>query len=190
FEEQAARTPDAVAVAFEDRQLTYAELNKKANRLAWRLRALGVGPEIRVCLLLERSAEMIAAMLGALKAGGAYVPLDPAYPEERLSFMIRDSGAVVLLTERHLCARALVDDVRIVYLGDEFSGGEHACAPRDVTAANLAYVIYTSGSTGKPKGIAVTHGGVVNNIVDLNARFAVGPGDNALAVSSPSFDMS
>src|SRR5262245_51733403 len=97
FEEQAARTPDAVAVAFEDRQLTYAELNKKANRLAWRLRALGVGPEIRVCLLLERSAEMIAAMLGALKAGGAYVPLDPAYPEERLSFMIRDSGAVVLL---------------------------------------------------------------------------------------------
>ena len=141
---QAARTPEAVAVTFERESLSFGALDRRSNGLAWRLRGLGVGPEVRVGIALERSLEMVIAVLGVLKAGGAYLPLDPSYPAERLAFMVEDSGAAVILESP---------------LGDEEAAEAPPCA---VGAANTAYVIYTSGSTGRPKGVQVPHRALAN----------------------------
>ena len=160
FAEQVARTPSAVAVVFEDRRLSYRELDERSSRLAHHLRGLGVGPEVVVGLCVERSPEMLVGLLGILKAGGAYLPLDPDYPEERLGFMLADAGAPVLLTQSALVARLGGPDVRVVCLDADWAS--IAGAPASVPASgldprNTAYVIYTSGSTGTPKGVAVTH---------------------------------
>ncbi|AGC44904.1 non-ribosomal peptide synthetase [Myxococcus stipitatus DSM 14675] len=193
FRAQAARTPDAVAVAGDDATLTYAELEGRANALAWRLRDAGVGPEVRVGLCLERSAAMMVAMLGVLKAGGAYVPLDPDYPRERLAFMLEDSGAAVLLTETHLQGSIPPGRARVVLLDDASVDAREA---RDVppasgtSTASLAYVIYTSGSTGRPKGVMVPHGGVANFFTAMDARLGHQPVGSWLAVTSISFDIS
>ncbi|HZH78419.1 MAG TPA: amino acid adenylation domain-containing protein, partial [Archangium sp.] len=163
-EARVKQSPDAVAVSYEDQHLTYRELNRRANRLAHHLRALGVGPETKVGLALERSLEMVVAILGVLKAGGAYVPLDPAYPKERLAFMLQDSRVPVLLTQARLRESFPPSDAEVICLDvpDPVLDSRNEADPRPLaTSANLAYVIYTSGSTGKPKGALLSHAEVV-----------------------------
>ena len=175
FEEQVRRGPNEVALVFNDRQVTYDELNKRANQLAHRLKKLGVGPEVIVGLALDRSVEMIVGLLAILKAGGAYLPLDPSYPRERLAFMIEQTNAPIILTLKHLLERLPASQAGVIALDDsgdlKFEDDENP-----VTASvpeNLAYVIYTSGSTGKPKGVSITHRSVVRLVKETNyARFA------------------
>jgi len=168
FAAQAARTPRAVAVTFGAVSLSYAEVEARANRIANRLARLGVGPEVRVGLCLERGPELIPAILGVMKAGGAYVPVDPAHPAERIGYVLEDAAVAVLLTQARLLAGAPVRSVVPVVCVDrdaEAIAAEPAEAPEPaVTSENLAYVIYTSGTTGRPKGVAMHHRGVVNYI--------------------------
>ena len=155
FEDQAARAPEAVALVFEGARLSYGELNARANRLAHRLRAQGVGPETIVGLCVERSFEMIVGLLGVLKAGGAYLPIDPDYPRERILFMIEDAAPALVLTQDHLRER-LPETVQTLRLDADWEeiARERAENPAPTaTPQNLAYVIYTSGSTGRPKGV-------------------------------------
>ncbi|MCX6917256.1 MAG: amino acid adenylation domain-containing protein, partial [Verrucomicrobia bacterium] len=165
FEEQVERTPEAVAVVFEGQSLTYRELNARANQLAHYLRSLGVGPEVLVGLCLERSLEMVVALLGILKAGGAYVPLDPGYPPNRLALMLDDAQVAVLLTQKKLARHSMVHEARVICLDDlepaALSSHTETNPPNLASPANLAYVIFTSGSTGRPKGVLVTHHNVV-----------------------------
>ncbi len=168
FEDQVRATPDAVAVSFEGRQWTYAELNRRSNQLAHRLRDLGVGPEVQVGMCTERSLEMIVALLGTLKAGGAYVALDPDYPADRLAFMLGETGAPVLLTQENLAGRLPATDAHVIRLDADWESvaGESEEDPENLTTAeNLAYVIFTSGSTGKPKGTCIPHRAVVRLVV-------------------------
>ncbi|HEY0079206.1 MAG TPA: amino acid adenylation domain-containing protein [Pyrinomonadaceae bacterium] len=171
FEEQAERTPEAVAVVYEDERLTYTELNRRANRIANYLGALGVGAETPVGIMLERSPQLIAALVGVLKAGGYYVPLDPQYPQERLSFMLEDSRVGVLLTEERLAESVPPFEGRIVRLdadAAEIARQSDANPEVKVGAENLAYVIYTSGSTGRPKGVSVPQRAVVRLVKETN----------------------
>ncbi|HVG10832.1 MAG TPA: non-ribosomal peptide synthase/polyketide synthase, partial [Thermoanaerobaculia bacterium] len=156
FEAQAARTPDAPALVHSDVTLTYRELDRRAGRVARRLRALGVGPEQRVGICMERTPALVIGLLGILKAGGAYAPVDPAYPRERQAFLLEDAGAPVLLTEEALLERLPPFAGRILLLEDE-GPDEGEWSPPLVEPENLAYVIYTSGSTGRPKGVAIEH---------------------------------
>ncbi len=164
FEEQAEKTPDAVAVVFEDQQLTYSELNARANQLAHYLQDMGVGPEVLIGICVERSLEMIVGLLGILKAGGAYVPLDPAYPKERLAFMLEDSHVPVLLTQDRLLERLPEYKGHIVCIDTNW---QLICRKREkyfackVKSDTLIYILYTSGSTGKPKGVMIEHRNVV-----------------------------
>ncbi|QEI43192.1 Linear gramicidin synthase subunit B [Dolichospermum sp. UHCC 0315A] len=175
FEEQVERNPDAVAVAFEEQQLTYHELNCRANQLAHYLQSLGVGADVLVGICVERSWEMIVGLLGILKAGGAYVPLDPDYPTERLSFMLADTQIKVLLTQQNLVEKLQKHQVKLVCLDTDWHliaqcSQDNAIATpiADVQATNLAYVIYTSGSTGQPKGVEVVHRGVNRLLFGVN----------------------
>ena len=171
FEQQAERTPDAVAVVFEDQKLTYRELNERANKLAHYLQQLGVQPEVLVGICVERSLEAIVGLLGILKAGGAYVPLDPTYPKERLSFMLEETQVSVLLTQAHLAESLPAHQAHLICLDSDWEiiaqHGEENPAPL-VTSSNLAYIMYTSGSTGKPKGASVTQRGVVRLVKGSN----------------------
>jgi amino acid adenylation domain-containing protein len=192
FEEQAARTPDAIALTFKDQTLTYSQLNQRANQLAHYLKRQGVGPESMVGLMIERSPEMAVGLLGILKAGGAYVPLDPSYPQDRLSFMLEDSGADVLLTQKDLAetlpgcaAQVVLIDTERERLDDESTGDP----VRGVRPENVAYVIYTSGSTGRPKGVMVTHQGVVNYLSWAINAYAVEDGNGAPVHSPVGFDL-
>jgi methionyl-tRNA formyltransferase len=174
FEAQVEQTPDAVAVVFEDEQLTYKELNQRANQLAHHLGNLGVGPEVLVGICVERSLEMVVGLLGILKAGGAYVPLDPAYPPERLAFMLEDASVGVLLTQARLVESLPKHQGRIVCLDTDWEIIERQSEENpgcSLTPENLAYVIYTSGSTGKPKGVLVPHSGVSNLATALHPDF-------------------
>ncbi|HEX7242264.1 MAG TPA: condensation domain-containing protein, partial [Longimicrobiaceae bacterium] len=159
FAEQAARTPGAVALVFGAERVTYAELDARADRLAAELRARGVGPDVRVGLCVERSAEMWTGVLAILKAGGAYVPLDPEYPAERLAFMLADSGARTVVAGEVAGRMSFGEGVEVVRVGE---GGAFDAPQPAVHPDNLAYVIYTSGSTGRPKGVAVAHRPLVN----------------------------
>ncbi len=192
FAEQVERTPDAVAVAFEGERLTYGELDRRANQLAHHLRGLGVGPEVRVGLCVERSPAMVVGLLGVVKAGGAYVPLDPGYPSERLGFMLRDAGVPVLLTQASLEQGLPEHGARVVRLDADRSAiaREPAHAPGSgVEPRNLAYVIYTSGSTGRPKGVAIPHGGLVQYLTWAVAAYGSGSGQGSPVHSSLSFDL-
>ncbi len=191
FEAQAQRTPGRVAAVYSDEELTYRELNARANQLAHYLQKLGIGPETRVAILMERSLEMLVALLGVLKAGGAYVPLDPEYPQERLAFMLDDSGALVLLTQQHLVhllpgGRTICVDTESQTIAAE-SAENLQC---DVTARNVAYVIYTSGSTGRPKGAAIEHRSVTNFSHWARESFEPEAFNGTLALSSICFDLS
>src|SRR5882724_7753401 len=198
FEEQVKRTPEAVAVVFEDANLTYGELNRRANQLAHYLRGLGVKPDERVGICVERGLEMVVGLLAILKAGGAYVPLDPAYPVERLRYMLEDSAPVVLLTQGHL--QELLGGIReslpVLDLTDanppwnQQPETDLDRAAMGLTPEHLAYVIYTSGSTGEPKGVMVEHRGLRNTLVYAWKRFAVCDQDVMVAVASSAFDIS
>ena len=171
FEAQAARHPDAIAVVFGEEQLTYGELDARANRLAHHLRTLGVGPDVLVGLCAERSTEMVVGLVGILKAGGAYVPLDPRYPRERLHFIIEDTGLDVLVTHGS-SAPALPTRCRVVPV-DSTSPGTDSNGPAHGKSPNhLAYVIYTSGSTGVPKGVAIEHHSTVSFLRWVRTAFA------------------
>ena len=167
FERQVAETPEAFAAEFEGEQLTYAELNARANQLAHHLRSLGVGPGVRVGLCLEHSFETLIALLGTLKAGGVYVPLEPAHPRAKLAFVLTDAAIPVLLTQQRLLDRLPETDAKILCLDTGWAEIAPASVenPRDVVnASDTAYVIYTSGSTGQPKGVKIQHAALVNYI--------------------------
>ncbi|RMT12872.1 Pyoverdine sidechain peptide synthetase II, D-Asp-L-Thr component, partial [Pseudomonas amygdali pv. mori] len=158
IETQAERTPLAIALTFAGEQLSYQQLNSRANQLAHKLREQGVGPDVRVGLAAERSLDMIVGMLAILKAGGAYVPLDPDYPQDRLSFLMQDSGIELLLTQAHLLGQLPIPaHVQTLDLADSLDGNSTENPVNQTSPDNLAYVIYTSGSTGKPKGTLLAH---------------------------------
>lgn len=193
FEEQAARTPDAVAVADDERSWTYQELNQRANQLAHYLSKLAVGPETLVGLCMERSLESVLAMLGILKAGGAYLPLDPVYPKARLAYMLEDSQASFLLALQQTRdmlppsgARVIVLDVEAMEIARQSTRN----LQNRVTSENLAYVIYTSGSTGRPKGVMAGHGGLRNLAAAQIKAFHLTPDSCVLQFASLSFDAS
>ncbi|NUQ74150.1 MAG: amino acid adenylation domain-containing protein [Polyangiaceae bacterium] len=187
FEAHAERTPDAIAAVFEGQELTYGELNRRANVLAHRLREQGVGPDVPVGIFVERSLDTLVGFLGILKAGGAYVPLDPEYPVERLQLMLEDSRASVLLA-RPAEASKLSFKGRILDIAAG-SGGAAGNQASHANASGIAYVMFTSGSTGRPKGVAVTHRGVVRLVVRTNYIDVV-PSDRVLHASNLSFDAS
>ncbi|WP_158501755.1 type I polyketide synthase [Vitiosangium sp. GDMCC 1.1324] len=192
FEAQVKRTPDAVALIFQKEQLTYAELNARANQLAHRLKSLGVGPEVLVAICIDRSIDMMVGLLGILKAGGAYVPLDPGYPEDRLAFMLEDSGAKVLVMGEgapRTLAAAPVKRIRLDSDRESLARESIANPVSGVRSNHLAYILYTSGSTGKPKGTEVSHRNVVNFFAGMDERLG-GDVGTWLAVTSISFDIS
>ncbi|HEX2188359.1 MAG TPA: amino acid adenylation domain-containing protein, partial [Longimicrobiaceae bacterium] len=193
FEAQARRTPAAVAVEYDGRALAYAELNARANRLAHHLHSLGVGPDARVALCVERGVEMVVAMLAVLKAGGAYVPLDPSYPDERLRYMLADSRPAVLLASRSQAARLAEAGVPVLDPADEGAWAHLPATdprPAGLSPDHLCYVIYTSGSTGRPKGVAVPHRGVASLLADVQRRAPIGESDGCSLWTSTSFDVS
>ncbi len=192
FEEQVERTPEAVAVVYEDERVTYGELNSRANQLAHYLRGMGVGPEVLVGICVERSVEMVIGLLGILKAGGAYVPLDPEYPRERLAFMLEDARVSVLLTEERLLEKLPASEARVVLLDVDWERISHQSGKNgvsEVSGANRAYVIYTSGSTGSPKGVQILHGALVNFLTSMSQRPGLRESDSLLAVTTLSFDI-
>lgn len=192
FEEQVERTPDNIAVVFEDQQLNYRELNARANQLAHYLQNLGVGPDVLVGICVERSLEMIVGLLGILKAGGGYVPLDPAYPQERLDFMLGESQAQVLLTQSPLAARFTHHDIPVVYLDSDWqkiAEFEEENPENTTTAKNLIYTIFTSGSTGKAKGVAIEHRQLLNYLNGIQERCLSKPGGQFALVSTFAADL-
>jgi amino acid adenylation domain-containing protein/non-ribosomal peptide synthase protein (TIGR01720 family) len=205
FEAQAKRTPDAVALEFEEQRLSYRELDGRANRLARYLRRIGVGAEERVAVLLERSVEMVVGLLGILKAGGAYVPLDAEYPAERLALMLKDTGARVVITQERL--RGVLDGMAASDGGDkeaviaaqvvsldvdwrEIEQESDEKIESGVNLDNLAYVIYTSGSTGRPKGVMISHGAICNRLLWIQRAFPMTEADRLLQKTPFSFDAS
>ncbi|MGK8694979.1 amino acid adenylation domain-containing protein [Pseudomonas aeruginosa] len=189
--ERARMAPDAVAVIFDEEKLTYAELDSRANRLAHALIARGVGPEVRVAIAMQRSAEIMVAFLAVLKAGGAYVPLDIEYPRERLLYMMQDSRAHLLLTHSHLLERLPIPEglsCLSVDREEEWAGFPAYDPELALHGDNLAYVIYTSGSTGMPKGVAVSHGPLIAHIVATGERYEMTPEDCELHFMSFAFD--
>jgi len=193
FEAQAERTPDAPALCHDKTEWSYRELNERANQVAHYLRSLGVGPEVPVGLLLTRSMEMVAALLGVLKAGGAYVPIDPEYPRERLSFMLKDAAVNVLLTESQfesvLAEQVDVNIVELEAAKHEIKQQSVENPPRSAKAQHLAYIIYTSGSTGQPKGAMVTHDALVNYAQAMAHRLPLQASDRILQFASLGFDV-
>ncbi|SDI16705.1 non-ribosomal peptide synthase domain TIGR01720/amino acid adenylation domain-containing protein [Pseudomonas flavescens] len=187
---RAAEQPEATALIFGELAFSYAELNRRANRLAHRLRELGVGPEARVGLAVERSAEMIVALLAILKAGGAYVPLDPAYPAERLRYLMEDSGIALLLTHSWLRdSLPVVGGVTLLELDGENLTALPEHDPQNLNhPGNLAYLIYTSGSTGQPKGVSVAHGPLAMHCLAIGELYGMTPQDRELQFASISFD--
>jgi amino acid adenylation domain-containing protein/FkbM family methyltransferase len=189
FEQQAARTPDVPAVVFRGEQLTFAELNMKANRLAHQLRRLGVGAEVPVALCVERSVEMLVGVLAILKTGGAYVPLDPAQPKQRLAFMLDDARVPVVITQQKLSESLPTTPAQIICIDDPDQAQQDeridnlSVLP---TPENLAYIIYTSGSTGKPKGVMVRHRAVCNLVAALNnAIYSNHPAQLRVSMNAP-----
>ena len=195
FEEQVERTPDATALEYQDKRVTYQELNRKANQLAHYLISLGIGPEKLVGICVERSIEMVVGLLGILKAGGAYVPLDPAYPRERLRFMLEDADISLLVTQENLLD--LTQDSTVstqlcdVCLDRDWPAIAQTRSdnPTGIESHNLAYVIYTSGSTGRPKGVQIEHRSVVNCLASIGRAIDLSEHDAWLAVTTISFDI-
>jgi amino acid adenylation domain-containing protein len=192
FEQQASATPRAIAVTCRRDQVSYEDLDRRANRLANYLRSLSVGPEVLVGLCLERSIDLVVALLGILKAGGAYVPLDPQYPPDRVAFMLGDSGARVLVTEEQFLPNLPTTMTTVVCVDrdrNQIERQSSAVPSSSLTQNNLMYVIYTSGSTGKPKGVQITHKSVVNFLASMRREPGICESDRLLAVTTMSFDI-
>jgi natural product biosynthesis luciferase-like monooxygenase protein len=195
FEQQAARTPDAIALVFRGQSLSYRALNERANQVARKLQTLGVGPDVLVGIYVQRSLDMMVGLLAILKAGGAYVPLDPNYPPERIAMMLEDSRAPVIVTEARLAGALPRHTATLLLLDRDASKAKPSTAPgaanveSGVTSKNLAYVIFTSGSTGRPKGVMVEHRNVLNFFAGMDERIGRDAG-TWLAVTSISFDIS
>ncbi|WP_407884233.1 non-ribosomal peptide synthetase [Scytonema sp. NUACC26] len=190
FEQQVQKTPNAVAVVFEDEQLTYGQLNAKANQLAHHLVSLGVEPEVLVAICAERSIQMLVGLLAILKAGGAYVPLDPIYPPERLAYILSDARVSVLLTQQSVADTLPEVHGHIVYLDQDWPIHQSSSNPNsNVCAENLAYAIYTSGSTGRPKGVQICHRAVVNFLNAMSAQLGIVSEDVLVAVTTITFDI-
>jgi amino acid adenylation domain-containing protein len=192
FESQAERNPESVALVFENMQLSYRELNARANQLAHYLLGLGVGTEELVGIMMRRSLEMVVSVLAVLKAGAAYVPLDSAYPGERLRYMMEDSRLKVVLAQRETCERA-AGDMEVVLVDDDWDRIAAESAENlgvDISEQNLAYMIYTSGSTGLPKGAMNTHGALTNRLLWMQKAFGISAADSVLQKTSFSFDVS
>jgi amino acid adenylation domain-containing protein len=193
FEATVERTPDAIAVVYENQQFTYRELNVKANQLAHYLRSLGVKSEVLVGICLERSLEMVIGLLAILKAGGAYVPLDPNYPQQRLAYMLEDSQPRVLLTQQHLLETLPTHGSQVICIDSQWEliSRENTVNPVSYTTVdNLAYIIYTSGSTGKPKGAMNSHRGVCNRLLWMQDTYQLTAADTVLQKTPFSFDVS
>jgi amino acid adenylation domain-containing protein len=193
IEEQVKRTPESVAVVYESEQLTYRELNHRANQLAHRLKRSKVGPDVLVAVCMERSLELVVSLLAILKADGAYVPLDPEYPRDRLDTMLRDANPPVVLAQSHLADRLPTGVQETIYLDREWSSLVSE-SPEDLATElngkNLAYAIYTSGSTGKPKGVANVHEGIVNRLLWMQDMYKLTGQDRVLQKTPFSFDVS
>ncbi|ERO64923.1 non-ribosomal peptide synthetase, partial [Pseudomonas piscis] len=194
IEEQVALAPEAPALVFAQQRLSYAELNRRANRLAHRLIQAGVGPDVLVGLAVERSIEMVVGLLAVLKAGGAYVPLDPEYPRERLAYMLEDSGVKLLLTQAHLLEQlplgGEVECLALDQLEASLAGYSEENPQIALDGENLAYVIYTSGSTGQPKGAGNRHSALLNRLCWMQEAYGLGAGDTVLQKTPFSFDVS
>jgi amino acid adenylation domain-containing protein len=192
FAEQVLKTPDAIAVRFQEQYLTYAQLNDRANQLAHHLQSLGVSKEAIVGISLERSLEMVIGLLAILKAGAAYLPLDPTYPKERLSFILEDAKPAVLLTQQHWLANFPGHKTQVICLDTDYSDINQNSKENPQTQTkleNLAYVIYTSGSTGQPKGVMVEHFALINHSLSIVKEHALQTTDNVLQFASVSFDV-
>ncbi len=193
FEQQVAAKPDAIALVFEAETLTYGELNRRANQLAHHLRHLGVGPETLVGICVERSLEMVWGLLGILKAGGAYVPFDPAYPSERLSYMLEDSGVSLLLTQQRFAEATPLRSVKTLLLDSDAMMLRQECGENllcTLSPDNAAYAIYTSGSTGQPKAAINTHRAITNRLLWMQGTYQLKEADRVLQKTSFSFDVS
>ncbi|MBK9992039.1 MAG: amino acid adenylation domain-containing protein, partial [Verrucomicrobia bacterium] len=190
FEEQARRTPNAIALVFEDKSLTYAALDQRADQLAALLRSRGIGPDVLVGLCVERSLEMVVGVLGILKAGGAYVPIDPAYPADRIAYVLEDSNASVLITQRPLLASLPKTNASHILIDEPLPKPiAIAISTAQLEPGHLAYVLYTSGSTGKPKGVQIPHRAVVNFLHSMRREPGLTANDVLLAVTTLSFDI-
>ncbi|MDO3623332.1 non-ribosomal peptide synthase/polyketide synthase [Ralstonia pseudosolanacearum] len=190
FEAQVRRTPEAIAVEHEGRQVSYAELNARANRVAHALIGLGVGPDARVGLCAERSVELVVGLLGILKAGGGYVPLDPSYPQDRLTYMLEDSAPVAVLTQGLVREQLGMLSVPVLDLDGPLEEAEHDPQVTGLEPHHLAYVIYTSGSTGRPKGVMNEHRGVVNRLWWAQQTYRLDASDRVLQKTPFGFDVS
>jgi amino acid adenylation domain-containing protein/FkbM family methyltransferase len=191
IEEQVRRTPSQVALVFEQQKLTYDELNRRANQLAFHLRSLGAGPDVLVGLFVERSLEMVIGMLGILKAGAAYLPIDAAYPQERIAFMLGDAQAKLVVTQTSLLENLPTGVAQAVCL-DSLAWSDLQSVPQNASpydCANLAYVIYTSGSTGRPKGVGIEHRNIVNYVLGVSERLQLQAGMNHATVSTIAADL-
>uniref|UniRef100_UPI000650E185 AMP-binding protein n=1 Tax=Crocosphaera watsonii TaxID=263511 RepID=UPI000650E185 len=192
FEAQVEKTPDAVAVEFEDQKLTYQQLNTKANQLAHYLRCLGVKPEVLVGICVERSLEMVIGLLAILKAGGAYLPLDPNYPQERIQIILEETQVPVLLTQASLLDAMPKHRAQVLCIDKDSPDIEQQSQENitsEVTTDNLAYTIYTSGSTGKPKGVQIPHSALSNFLFSMKEEPGLSSKDTLLAVTTYSFDI-
>ncbi|AIG26684.1 non-ribosomal peptide synthase/polyketide synthase [Brevibacillus laterosporus] len=190
FDKQAALSPEQVAVYFEGKPLTYQELNEKANQLARLLMSKGVAKDKIVAIMTNRSIEMIVSIIAVLKAGGAYVPIDPVYPADRIQYMLEDSNAKVLLTQKHLMDKVPFDGSILDIDDEKLYQGEVANVDIQASPTDLAYVIYTSGTTGKPKGVMVEHHGIISLKTYYQSDFDIGIGDRMVQFASSSFDVS
>ncbi len=198
FEAQSSRTPDAIAIKGGDGQLTFGELNARANQLAHYLRAIGVRPEARVAICMDGSMGMMVGLLGILKSGGAFLPLDAAIPTERIANLLREARAEYLLTSARLAEQLPAYDGKVVTLDPidgfiEQMSRENLLSRENLrsgaTSRNLAYLIFTSGSTGRPKAVMVEHANLVNHALSIKSRYALQPGDRVLQFASLSFDV-
>ncbi len=190
FEEQVEKTPDSIAIMFEDKILTYRELNERTNQLARILRDKGVVPDSIVGIMVERSIEMIVGIIGILKAGGAYLPIDTEYPQDRIEYIAEDSKCSLLLTRKKLMGKVPSNIQALILEDDSFYVGDCSNPNSIAEPNNLAYIIYTSGSTGTPKGVMLEHSGVVNTLHVLKDKYPIKDNDAYLLKTSYTFDVS